>query len=50
MKIRLLTDSELKEAYEKHLKPSFPETAYHRFIHIPWDITMGMPEQLPWEE
>lgn len=26
MKIRLLTDSELKEAYEKHLKPSFPAT------------------------
>ena len=45
-----ISEEQLIAAHRAAYRSRFPETAYHRFIHIPWDITMGMPEQLPWEE
>ncbi|MBQ6117068.1 MAG: GNAT family N-acetyltransferase [Oscillospiraceae bacterium] len=35
-----------RQAYRSRLS----ERAYQRFIHIPWDPSMGMPEKHPWEE
>ena len=35
-----------REAYRSRL----PEKLFRRFICIPWDISMGLPEQHPWEE
>jgi GNAT superfamily N-acetyltransferase len=35
-----------REAYRSRL----PADIFQRFICIPWDISMGMPEKHPWEE
>ena len=45
-----VTDGALMHAHRAAYRSRFSEKAYERFIRIPWDISMGMPEKLPWEE
>ena len=45
-----MTDGELMAAHQKAYHDRFPPSAYRRFIQIPWDISMGVPKKIPWEE
>ena len=47
---RAVTDGELMAAHQKAYHDRFPPSAYRRFIQIPWDISMGVPKKIPWEE
>ena len=42
--------SALMEAHRETYRGSMPEDIYKRFIRIPWDASMGTPEQSDWWE
>lgn len=43
-----IAEEQLIAAHRAAYRSRFPETAYNRFIHIPWDASMGMPEKRTW--
>ncbi len=45
-----VSDDQLMAAHRAAYHSHFSVAAYDRFIRIPWDVSMGMPEKLPWEE
>ena len=45
-----IDEAELMEAHQSAYRGRLSEKAFQRFIRIPWDISMGMPEKHPWEE
>ncbi|MBQ2061761.1 MAG: GNAT family N-acetyltransferase [Oscillospiraceae bacterium] len=54
-RVLYLADGEIDEAalmaaHESAYRSRLPAKRFQRFIRIPWDPSMGMPEKHPWEE
>ncbi len=43
-------EAALMAAHENAYRGRLPAKLFQRFIRIPWDPSMGMPEKHPWEE
>ena len=43
-------EAALMAAHENAYRSRLPAELFQRFIRIPWDPSMGMPEKHPWEE
>ncbi len=45
-----IDENELLAKHKAIYRNRFPNGRYEKFFNIPWDISMGVPELLPWEE
>lgn len=45
-----IDEDELLQKHQTVYREHFTNGRYEKFINIPWDESMGVPELLPWEE
>ena len=45
-----IDETEMMAVHENAYRSRLPADLFQRFIRIPWDPSMGMPEKHPWEE
>ena len=43
-------EAEMAAVHENAYRSRLPDRLFRRFIRIPWDPSMGLPEKHPWEE
>lgn len=50
LKEKQVDEAEMMAVHRQAYRDRLPGKLFERFIRIPWDISMGMPEKHPWEE